>query len=262
MKKFFCVFKISLKESAQYISKILFEFITFGLMIFILLSLWQHIYSGQGSISGYTINGVMWYVLAAEVIWFGTTNRSLSDEISYDIKSGKIAYNLNKPYNYIVYSIAKSFGEITIRFFAFLIVALIGGITFIGPIQGFRISNIIPIILVFLLGITINMLNRLTIGLVSFWVEENRPFHWIYDKIILTLGAVFPIEMLPLWLQPIIRVSPVFVVTYGPSRLLVNFSSQLFFQVVFMQVLYIVLNIGLLNLMYSKGMKKLNVNGG
>jgi ABC-2 type transport system permease protein len=62
---------------------------------------------------------MIWYVLITETLWFGSKNKILTRQISEDIKSGNIAYNINKPYNYIFYIIAKHLGEITIKFIIF-----------------------------------------------------------------------------------------------------------------------------------------------
>jgi len=40
-------------------------------------------------INGYTMEQMIWYVLITEVLWFGTRNKILTNEISKDIKTRK-----------------------------------------------------------------------------------------------------------------------------------------------------------------------------
>ena len=116
MKKYLYIFKTTLIENLQYITNILLGFVSFFITMFIFLNLWEYMYSdGTQLINGYTIQQMIWYVLITEVMWYGTRNKTLTNQISRDIKDGNIAYNINKPYSYITYIIAKHLGEIAIK---------------------------------------------------------------------------------------------------------------------------------------------------
>lgn len=231
--------------------------------MFIFLNLWEYMYSDSSQvINGYTMQQMIWYVLIAEVMWFGTRNKSLTRQISQDIKTGNVAYNINKPYNYVFYIIAKHLGEITIKFISFTIIGGVIGILFVGPIQNFNFANLPLIIITVLLGIIINSGLRIAISIISFWIEDSSPFHWVYDKIILVLGTLFPIEMFPKFLRPIIQCTPIFVITYGPAKLIINFTIEKFIQVLIAQIIYLVITFGAVLILYERGVKKLNVNGG
>ena len=71
------------------------------------------------------------------------------------------------------------------------------GICFVGPLQNFNMLNILFILPVVVLGILINSTIRIIISILSFWIEDSTPFHWVYDKLILVLVTLFPIEMFP-----------------------------------------------------------------
>lgn len=68
--------------------------------------------------------------------------------------------------------------------------------------------------------------------------------------------------MFPEILRPIIKCTPIFVVTYGPARLIINFTFSQFAKILIAQILYLVVSISLLIILYEKGVKKVNVNGG
>ena len=263
MRKYLYIYKATLIESLSYITNILLGFINFIVMMFIFLNLWQYMYSDSTQIiNGYTMEQMIWYVLITETLWFGTRNKSLIRQISQDIKTGNVAYNINKPYNYVFYIIAKHFGEITIKFIAFAIIGWLTGILFVGPIQNFNLMNLPLIIVTVLLGVLINSVLRIAISIISFWIEDSTPFHWVYDKLILVLGTLFPIEMFPKIIRPILKCTPIFVVTYGPAKLLIDFSMSNFVQVLIAQIIYLIITITLIIILYERGVKKLNVNGG
>lgn len=123
MGKYLYIYKATLIENLAYIANVFLGFINFFVMMFVFLNLWQYIYSYNTQIiNGYTMQQMIWYVLITEVLWFGSRNKILIREISQDIKTGNIAYNINKPYNYVLYIISKHLGEITIKLILFSIV--------------------------------------------------------------------------------------------------------------------------------------------
>lgn len=263
MKKYFHIYKATLNESIQYISSVLISFISFFIMMFVFINLWQYVYQDESQlINGYSMNQMIWYVLITEVLWFGTRNKTLTKQISFDIKTGNIAYNINKPYNYVFYIIARHLGEITLKFLLFLGFGILLGTVMIGTIPDFNFIYLPLIIVSAFLGILINSIIRITISVISFWIEDSTPFQWIYDKLILVLGTIFPVEMFPKWLQPIIKCTPVLAVTYGPAKLIIDFSFGMFWQIIGIQTLYIILSSVILLVLYKIGTKRLNVNGG
>jgi len=263
MKKYFHIYKATLNESIQYISSTIIGFISFFIMIFVFVNLWNYVYQDESQlINGYSMNQMIWYVLITEVLWFGTRNNTLTKQISFDIKTGNIAYNINKPYNYVFYMIARHLGEITIKLLLFVIFGTILGLTMIGTIPGFNFANLPLIVISIVLGVLINSIIRITISVISFWIEDSTPFHWIYDKLILVLGTIFPIEMFPNWLQPIIKCTPVFAVTYGPTKLIIDFSFGMFWKIIAVQIIYLIVSSAILLTLYKIGTKRLNVNGG
>lgn len=160
------------------------------------------------------------------------------------------------------YIISKHLGEITIKSIMFGFVGIFIGICFVGPLQNFNMLNILFILPVVVLGILINSTIRIIISILSFWIEDSTPFHWVYDKLILVLGTLFPIEMFPKSLQSIIKFTPIYVVTYGPAKLIIDFSMSNFIQIILAQIIYLVITMSLVVILYEKGVKKLNVNGG
>ena len=68
--------------------------------------------------------------------------------------------------------------------------------------------------------------------------------------------------MFPAVLRPIIKCTPIFVVTYGPARLIINFTFSNFVNILIAQIIYLIIAILIVLILYERGVKKLNVNGG
>ena len=263
MKKYLFIFKSELMSNLQYVFNIIAGFIGYFILLFIFLNLWQYIYSDPNEvINGYTMNQMIWYVIITEILWGILGGSKLCKKISNDVRGGNIAYNINKPYNYIGYSLASHLGTAFIRAITYIILGMITGFIFLGSFPNLNILSILAVLLTGILATIISSLLIIFIGLFSFIIEDSNPFYWLYSKLILVVGTLFPIEYFPSFIQPIIKFSPVYVVCYGPAKLFVNFSLNEFVSIILAQIIYVGITYGLCTFLYKKGVKNLNVNGG
>lgn len=263
MKKYIVIYKAVLMETLQYASGMLMDFLIYFMLIFIFIHLWNYIYEDPGQlIAGYTKEQMIWYVMMTETIWFGCRSRTTSRQAAMDIRGGNIAYQLNKPYHYTLYVLAKYTGEWSVRLPAYMLLAAVSGVLMAGPLPGFRPLYAPAAALSMILGVMVHGIFKLCISLISFWIEDSNPFQWLYDKLILVVGTIFPIEIFPAFLQPLFKLTPIYAVCYGPAKLVVDFSPAKFVEIVLAQMLYLAAGCGLMLFIYGKGVKKLHVNGG
>ena len=263
MKKYLFIFKTEFINSLQYVTNFLIGSFSLVLILYIYLNLWTYLYSDPSSlINGYSLTQMVWYVLFTEAIWSCVKGRKIVSEIAGDVKSGNVAYQLNKPYNYINYIISKTFATFTFKLFIILPASLVLGTIVIGNIPNFNLLGCLLAILTGIIGTIINILICITLGLISFFIEDANPIYWIYSKIILVVGTLFPIEFMPKIIQPFLEYSPIFALNYGPAKLFVDFNYEFFVRVIIAQAIYLVVFYLLANLVYKKGVKNINVNGG
>lgn len=263
MRKYLFIYKSEIMSNLQYIGNILFGFISYALLLFVFFHLWNSIYSDpEELIHGYNMNQTIWYVILTEILWSSVGGKKLCQKISNDVRGGNIAYNLNKPYDYIGYSLSSHLGTATIKMILYVILGFMLGFLFLRNLPVHTLSSILVVLLSCILAIIISCLLIIMIGLFSFIIEDSTPFYWLYSKAILILGTLFPIEFFPTIMQPILTYSPIYAVSSGPAKLFVNFSWNGCVEVLFIQLFYIGICYILCKLVYQKGVKKLNVNGG
>ena len=263
MRKYLYIFKTEIMSNLQYIFNILVGFIGYFIMLFIFLNLWNYIYDDPNQIiNGYTKNQMIWYVIITEILWMSLGGRSLCKKISNDVRSGNVAYNINKPYSYVLYSVSSHLGGASIKFIVYVILGILTGIIFMGEFPNLNILSIVCVLISSILATIISTLLITFIGLCSFIIEDANPFYWLYSKIILVLGTIFPIEFFPEAIQTMLLYSPIYVVSYGPAKLFVDFSVNDFISIILAQIIYVFIGYIMCSLMYKKGVKKLNVNGG
>ena len=263
MKKYMVIYRSVLMENLQYVMDIAMGFISYFIFIYVFIQLWGYIYeSPQELIAGYTKEQMIWYVMITEMIWCGTRSSTVTRQVATDIRGGNIAYLMNKPYHYTFYVLTKYTGEWSVRLPMYAGLTIVTGLLLVGRIPGFRTVTFWAVIPCIVLGITIHAVFKLCISLMSFWIEDSNPFQWLYDKLILVVGTIFPIEIFPAALQPLFKLTPIYTVCYGPAKLMVDFSRAKYFEILLAQMLYLSAGFALMLVIYGKGGKKLYVNGG
>lgn len=262
IRKYVEVSKITMSNSFVYFWNFLSRNLFFVFIMFIYLMLWKNIYGQKGeNFAGLTINKMIWYLVVTELITLSRTD--LHSQVNEDVKTGNIAYLLNKPYNYVLYCFSYFLGEIGTKLLTNGIAGLAIGFIYVGALEGFNFIHLLFILLSIIAGCIIHFFIYITLALTSFWFEENSAFFWIYSKLVFTLGGMLmPIELFPRWLQSLSKYMPFAYVTYVPAKLTVDFSFANFYKQFSLQLVYIVVFFILAMALYRKGAKNLNVNGG
>lgn len=263
MKKYIFIMKTQIMSNLQYVFNILLGFIGYFIMLFILFNLWRYLYSNPKElINGYNMNQMTWYVTITEILWMSLGGRKLSNKISNDVRSGNIAYNINKPYNYVLYSLSTHLGDVFIKGMIYTVLGMVTGFIFLKSFPSLNLINIVVIVITSILATIISTLLITSIGLISFFIEDASPFYWVYSKFILVLGTIFPIEYFKGAIRKILEFSPIYVVSYGPAKLFVDFSWDKALSITFAQIIYVIISYSICNTIYKKGVRRINVNGG
>jgi ABC-2 type transport system permease protein len=262
IRKYAEVTKITMVSSLVYFWNFLSRNLFFVFIMFIYLMLWKNIYAQKGgSLGGLSLNKMIWYLVVTELVTLSRTD--LHNQVNEDVKTGNIAYLLNKPYNYVLYCFSYFLGEIGMKLLTNGIAGLLIGLIYVGPLESFNFMHLPFMLLSLVVGCIIHFSIYMVLALTSFWFEENSAFFWIYSKLVFTLGGMLmPIDLFPTWLQSIAKYMPFAYVTYVPARLAVDFSFASFYSQFSIQLIYLAIFIMLAMSIYRKGAKNLNVNGG
>ncbi|MBN2559075.1 MAG: ABC-2 family transporter protein [Clostridia bacterium] len=260
MGKYLSIAGISIKNSLVYRASVTGRVVFYFVFIFVFFSLWSMIYSGN-EIAGYSLVQMIWYVCMTELVVF-CSGSEIFGRMNHEVKSGEIAYRLLRPWNYIFMQFADMLGSMAFSASVFTVMAVLLGFVFAGPIQGFNPASVPLIVISFVLSITMNFFICMSLGLLAFYFEENSPFYFIYQKLLFVFGMLLPIEFLPIWTQGILRYLPFSLITWGPARMVVNFSYEYAFEIIPMQAAWCVFSVLLAMFVFSRGVRKVNVHGG
>ncbi len=255
------IFKVSVQNQLAYLSGFVSGFVFYAFVIFIFINLWKVIYAGRGTISGFSYQQVIWYCIITEMIVMSAGGGIFAD-VSGDIKNGNIGYYLNKPYNYLFYNFANSMGAVALKLAINAAIGISMGLLLVGRLESFKLIYLPLIVPGVFFGIFLNFLLFSSVGLLAFWFEENSAFFWVVQKTLFMGGLFFPLDMMPDWLKNLALLLPFSYVTYAPAKLFTAFNLGDFAWMTGVQGLYIGVLLFVNLLVYRKGVKAVNVNGG
>ena len=208
-------FLMMLAYRTNYYSGILIYSINIGAYYF----LWTAIYGGKDSIQGMSVIQMTTYIAVAWIaraFYFNNIDR----EIAAEIKEGKVAVELIRPYNYLGMKTMQGLGEGIFRLLFFslpgmVIVGLVFPLDLSGDFAtwGFFAASIV---LSFIINSQINLLT----GMMTFFLFNNdgliRAKRVVID---LFSGLLLPISFYPLWAQDVMKLFPFQAISYIPSMI-------------------------------------------
>lgn len=261
-QKYWAVFMVALKNQWAYLGEALMRSIFLIVIMYVFAQLWSTTYNSTGHsvLSGYDVRAVVWYLAVTEAIVMGSPR--LVNTLSEEIKQGDIAYRLTKPVNYVLYNYAQYLGEAVIRIAMNLVIAGAVAFTFFG-FPKLSLTSVVVFLAAAAIAISMQFTLQMTISLLLFWIEDGRGLDLIVSRMVMILGGMMiPLPLFPHWLAAICAWLPFQVVAYLPANSLVhlqggNIGSDLLRAFVWTGAFAV-----LCSLLYRKGVKQLNVQGG
>ena len=260
--KYGAITQTNLQNQLAYVWDAIGRAIFILLIMYVFAQLWTAVYETRQSpaIAGLTLANTIWYFLLAEVVELGKFRHD--QVISDEVKDGSIAYTLVRPYNYLVYHFANGLGETAVKM---LLVFLLGApvALYFAGLPTVNVAHLPLVLLIMGLGLTIDFCIASMIGLMAFVMEDTFSLRLIYQKLIFILGGLLiPVDFLPGWLQRIARVLPFNLTTYAPAKLFVAFTWAQFWQILLLQMAWLLILGLLLFAQYRWATQRLAVNGG
>jgi ABC-2 type transport system permease protein len=268
MKKYWHVIGIGIQNNLtyrfNYLTRTLFSFIP----LFAMLSLWQTIYAakGQGSVlGGYTQAGMIFYYLLVAVVDVLTAVNEDDWQIAADIREGNISQFLLKPIDYLWYRLCLFFaGRIT--FIAMACVPLAVFIFFfrnyfVAPVNGTALA-VFPVSL--LLTALLQFFTSYAMAMLAFWLLEISTLIFILFAFeYMASGHLFPLDLLPVWLQHVLFFTPFPYQLYVPIGIYMGkIGGADLWRGLLAQFLWVMLAYLFARFMWARGIKKYAAFGG
>lgn len=228
------------------------------LVVAVLASLWRAaVGANGGSVAGYSVVAITWYVAMTEATTVSLRQRLISD-IGRDIGSGAIAVELLRPAPVLGVRVAGELGHVLPRLA--VCVATGGALSVVTsgpPPQAAALALALPSLV---LAVACNVVASHAFAGVAFWWRDAGSAWFLYQKLVFIVGGMLiPLEALPGWLQGIADVLPFKAMSYTPARLASGHFEPI---LILQQVGWLVLLWVLASAVFRAGERRLQVLGG
>lgn len=252
-------FLMMLAYRTNYYSGILIYSINIGAYYF----LWSAIYGGKESVQGLSITQMTTYIAVAwmaRAFYFNNIDR----EIALEIKDGKVAIEMIRPYNYLNMKMMQGLGEGIFRLLFFSVPGMV--IVYLAfPVDlsaGAATWGYFFLSLVF--SFIINTQINLLAGIATFFLFNNdgliRAKRVVID---LFSGLILPISFYPGWAQDIMGYLPFQGISYIPSMIFTEgFKGSAVAEALITQAVWSLVLIVPIYFMWSLAKRQLIVQGG
>lgn len=247
--------KVCLSRSLNYKINFLLMMVVPVVIFFIIkYNLWSSIYSSnpQKEIQGYTLSKMLEYQFWILIFDLFIRSHFFSENISKDIRMGKISSFLLYPFSFISYQLSLFISDKLIQSiigsFFFIIVLFSGWLympSFLVLLKAFAFIIIICLFWFFL---------QMSLGFVSFWLEETWSLN-VSMRFISAFfsGSIIPLDLFPETLSNILIWTPFPYLIYFPVKILMGEPVSSFF-CFFILSLWIVILFLLTKWIWKKGL--------
>ncbi|MFD1020593.1 ABC transporter permease [Thalassobacillus hwangdonensis] len=252
-------FLMMLAYRTNYYTGIIIYAINIGAYYF----LWTAIYGGKEDIEGLSVIQMVTYIAVAwmaRAFYFNNIDR----EIAQEIKEGKVAVEMIRPYSYLGMKTMQGLGEGIFRLLFFsipgmFIVSLIFPISFSASLNMW-LWFAVSIVFSFIVNTQINLIT----GIMTFFFFNNdgliRAKRVVID---LFSGLLLPISFYPLWAQELMGYFPFQAISYIPSMIFTEgFKGDELYQMIGFQMIWSALLLVPIYLLWILAKKQLIVQGG
>lgn len=254
--------KISFQEILAFRIDILSILLSTFIVILLSYSLWSTIYSGDKSLNGFDLRGIINYALIASLLNSTlNTPRRVPANISREIRTGQIATKLIKPVSYYELNFWHCFGR-GIYFFIIITLPLtIISYFFFGLTPPTSFYNGILFILSALMGFVIEVgISLLLSGIIFKTINMDGVLRVNVFLSYLFSGRLIPLAFFPNWLRCIADFLPYRCTVSVPID--IYLGKENIFKMLSIQCVWIIILLVLSNFLFKNAYKRMEVMGG
>lgn len=259
MQKYLKIFSLAVIHSLKNYKALI------GLSIFLItcLLIFAHIWkiaAAHTNAISFHPDQLLWYIAFNE--WVLVSLPDLQEDMEEDLRSGRLAYLLPRPISYLGSVFFEGLGILCTNLFVLGIVTFTFAWYTIGSIP-FGLSAFPVTIALGLLAGCVGLIFQMLVGVSAFWLQQVGPIHWMWEKLLLTLGGLMlPLTVYPEWLQKIAFMTPFPAILGERSALAITFTMQNALFVTGSLLLWGLIGSLSLILLYRLGLRIVNIEGG
>jgi len=265
MKKYFQLAKLTFQEYFVYrLNFVLWRFRSFVFFLTLLL-FWLAIYGDRIALLGYERAKMLAYVVGVAFLRsFVLGSRSAG--LAGQIRSGELTKILLCPIGMFSFWLTRdAVDKLLNLFFTFIEIGIAVSFLRIPFYFPQRAETYLFFALLLVLALFLYFFISFFLSAFAFWTEEIWATRWLFGIIFLEFfaGAYFPIDVLPIWLQRVINLTPFPYLVFFPIKIwLEQLSMAVAIKGIFICFCWLILFYWLSRSLWQKGAKNYGAFGG
>jgi ABC-2 type transport system permease protein len=262
VSKYVAIARITVATQAAYLGELAIRTVFLAMVLYIFVQLWTVTYEAMGTqtVAGFSVAQMIWYLVVTEAVMLSRPR--VMREIDQDVRSGDVAYQLIRPYDYVLFRMAQYLGERLLRMGSCLAIGSLLALLYVGPIE-LSPAALLAAALVLLTGAVVDFLGAVAVGLCAFWIEDTAPLQLLYDRAIMLLGGLLlPLELFPEWIARILLALPFQLILYAPARIAVTGDLSMVPTVLAQLAVTLLCALVLARAVFALATRRLHANGG
>jgi ABC-2 type transport system permease protein len=252
-------FLMMLAYRVNYYSGILIYAINIGAYYF----LWMAIYGDRDDLGGLTGLQMSTYIAVA---WMARAfyYNNIDREMAQEIKEGRVAIEMIRPYHYLLMKTMQGLGEGFFRFFFFSL----PGIVIIALIFPFQLPSSMATIGFYLLSLVfafiINTQINLMTGILTFFFFNNEGLMQTKRVVVdLFSGLLIPIMLFPGWAASLLSYLPFQAISYLPAMIFTEgVAGTEIWEAIAVQIIWVFILILPIQLLWFLAKRNMIIQGG
>ena len=266
LQKYWKLFDIGLQNTFVYRWNFLLRTV-FGIVPLVgMIFIWRAVFDASGKpISGYDYSSMIYYFMVTVFLDNLITPTEDEWQIAAEIREGKISAYLIKPMNYLLYRITAYLSYRLLYIAVVFIPIVILGIVFREHIRlPAHASTWLLLALSTCMAAFIQFFIAYATAMLSFWILEISTIVFIlYSFEYFLSGHVFPLDIMPAWMQGFIKWSPFAYELYFPAQIAMErIQGAALWQGLAIQAGWLALVWLLARLLWMRGIKRYQAFGG
>lgn len=255
--------KTSIKVDFAYLADAWGAFIITLFQIFVFYYIWKAVYNVDDMISGISKDKIVTYLILSRVIYTQITYGLIS-KLGRIIHTGAISIELLRPVNFIPMMFCERTGD----FFAFALMTAVPTLIICALTLGIdaprNFITLIFFLISLLMGLALSFFFDFCVGLLTFYTNYSWGLQTFQEAFIaLFSGALIPIAFFPHWLRVLTDLLPFQQMSYSPVSIYLGLvTGSKMFEILFSQLVWLVVMIVFTNLFYSFAIKRVTIQGG
>jgi ABC-2 type transport system permease protein len=263
LRKYLVLSSLTMQGALAYRVRFLLSIGSGLVQALVLFYIWKAVYAGRSVIAGFSLDEMITYVF----ISFAVRNLySFYTEtgISSTIRTGDVAYELIKPFDYQLARFFESLGNVVIEGVLIGLTVLLVGVLAFGAGAPASLFSALMFVLSLFLSLLVNFALSYLVGLLSFYTTTS--FGIVTAKVFIVgffSGAVVPLAFFPQWLERIAYILPFYTIVHTPVLIYMGkiggdrIATALATQLVWAALLWIGGRV-----MWSLAIRKVTIHGG